>query len=77
MASYDNDLPFNLNDRFADSELDMGLDKVVGEWRGTSSTREVRDAPKRRPRPRRRFIRSEELAIWSEFAYRGRTRRSA
>ncbi|MDW9930487.1 hypothetical protein [Sinorhizobium meliloti] len=70
MARYNNDLPFNLNDRFTDEELDMGLDRVVEKWRGTTCSREVRKSSSHRKFVRRRFVRDEELAVWNEFAHR-------
>ncbi|WFU49173.1 hypothetical protein [Sinorhizobium terangae] len=70
MARYNNDLPFNLNDRITDTDLKMGFDHVVREWRGTTSSRSVREAGRYRKFVERRFVRAEELAIWNEFAHR-------
>jgi hypothetical protein len=64
-------LPFNLNDRISDEDLDMGLDHVVREWEGIDSSRDVRESSRyRKFVERRRFVREEELAIWNEFAHR-------
>lgn len=60
----------NLNDRVTNADLNMGFDRVVREWRGTTSSRSVREAGRYRKFVGRRFVREDELAMWNEFAHR-------